>query len=99
MARVALALRGVQRARNGDLVSAVLPQREPAAHRLHALVAEVLDQGPRGPGRSVAGRAVQDQVLGAIGDSALNPRLQIALRYVLGAGDVAGGPLLGLAHI
>ena len=99
MARVALALLGRQRLRRLDLVAAVLPQREAAGHRLDVLVAEVLDQRPRGPRRAVAGGAVQDDVLGAVGDRALDPRLEIALRDVLRAGDVAGGPLLGLAHV
>ena len=83
VARVALALLGRQRPRRLDLVAAVLPQREAAGHRLDVLVAEILDQRPRRPRRAVAGRAVQDDVLGAVGDGALDPRLEIALRDVL----------------
>ena len=90
MARVALALLGRQRPRHLDLIAAVLPQREAAGHRLDVLVAEVLDQRPRRPRRAVARLAIEDHVLGAIGDRAVDPRLEIALRDVLGAGDVAG---------
>ena len=43
VARVALALLGGQRARDVDLVAAVLPQGEAAGHRLDVLVAEVVD--------------------------------------------------------
>ena len=35
----------------------------------------------------------------AIRDRTLDPRLEIAARNVLGAGDVAGVPLLGLPHV
>ena len=99
VAPVALALLGGQGARLLDLISAVLPQREAAGHRLDVLVAEVLDQRPRRPRRAVARLAVEDHVLGAIGRGALDPRLQVALGNVLGAGDVTGAPLLGLAHV
>ena len=99
MARVALALLGGHRARSLDLVAAVLPQREAAGHRLDVLVAEVLEQRAGRPGRAVARGAVQDHVLAAIGHGALDPGLEIALGHVLGAGDVTGRPLLGLAHV
>ncbi len=35
----------------------------------------------------------------AVGHDALDPRLQIATRDVLGAGKMPGGDLVGLAHI
>ena len=38
-------------------------------------------------------------MLGAVGDGALDPGLQVAARDVLRAGDVAGVELLGLAHV
>ena len=99
MARVALPLLGSQRLRRLDLVATVLPQREAAGHRLDVLVAEVLDQRPRRPRRAVARGAVEDDVLGVIGDRAVDPRLEIALRDVVRTGDVAGAPLLRLAHV
>ena len=99
VARVALALLGAQRARHLDVVAAVLPQREPAGHRLDVLVAEVLDQRARRPGRAVARGAIEHDVRRAVGTAALDPGLQIALGHVLGAGDVAGRPLLGLADV
>ena len=100
VARVALALLGGQRPRDLDLVAAVLPQREAAGHRLDVLVAEVLDQRPRRPRRAVARRrstgsraATRSGAAPSIRDS------EIALGDVLGAGDVPGRPLLGLAHV
>ena len=41
MARIALALLGGQRARDVDLIAAVLPKRDAAGHRGHVLVAHV----------------------------------------------------------
>ena len=38
-------------------------------------------------------------MLGVVGDDALDAGLQIALGDVLGPGDVAGAPFLGLAHV
>ena len=99
VARVALALLGGQRAWHIDLVPAVLPQRDPAGHRLDVLVAQILDQRPRRVRRAVARRAVQDHVAGAVRDRALDPRFEIAARHVLGAGDVTLGELLGLADV
>src|SRR6185437_4951030 len=50
-------------------------------------------------GRAVARLAVEDDVLGAVGRGALDARLQIGLGHVLGSGDVARAPLLGLTHV
>ncbi len=97
--RVTLALLGAQRLRDIDFIAAVLPQRDPAAHRFDVLVAEIVDQGPRRIRRALSGRAVQDHVLRAIGDRALDPGLEIAARHVLGSGNVAGGELLSLADV
>src|SRR2546421_686912 len=49
--------------------------------------------------RAVAGRAVEDHALRAVGDGALDAGLQVAARDVLGTRDVALVPLLGLAHV
>ena len=35
----------------------------------------------------------------AVRNHALDPRLQVAARDVLGAGEMAGGDLVGLAHV
>ncbi len=99
VARVALALFGAQRARNLDRVATVLPQREATGHRLDVLVAKVLDERPRRPGRAVARGAIQHDVGRAVRHAALDPGLEIALGHVLGPRDMAGGPLLGLAHV
>ena len=71
--RVAVALFGAHEARNVDLVAPILPQREAAGHRRDVLVAEVLDQRPRRPGRALARGAVQDHGLSAVGSGALDP--------------------------
>ena len=90
VARVALALLGREAARDLDLVAAVLPQRDPAGHRLDVLVAEVLGQRVGGERRAVARGAVEDDALRAVGDRALDARLEVAARDVLGAGQVPG---------
>ncbi len=99
MARVAVALLGAHEARNVDVVAAVLPQREAAGHRGDVLVAEVLDQRARGPGRALTGGAVQDHGLRLVRCGALDAGLEVALGHVARAGDVAGGPLLVLTHV
>ena len=52
-----------------------------------------------GEGRALAGLAVQDHVRIALGHRALDARLQIAARYVLGAGKVTRLELVRLADI
>jgi hypothetical protein len=88
VARVALALLGVERARDLHVVAAVLPERDPAAHRGHVLVAELLLEGVGGEGGAAAGGAVEDHALGAVGDRTLYARLEVAARNVHGARDV-----------
>ncbi len=97
--RVALALLGRERARDLDLVPAVLPQRDSPRHRRHFRVPEVLFERARAVRRAVTRRAVKDHVRVAVGHDALDPRLQVAPRDVLGAGQVARGELVGLAHV
>ncbi len=99
VARVAVALLGAHEARDLDLVAAILPQREAAGHRGHVLVAEILDQRARGPRGALPGGAVQDHGGGLVGRGALDARLEVALGHVPRAGEVAGGPLLVLAHV
>src|SRR5690606_6697186 len=98
VARVALALLGRQLAGLVDRVAAVLPQRDAAGHRLDVGVAEVGQRlgGERG---ARAGRAVDDDALVAVGDRAVDAGLEVAARDVRRAGQVAGVPLLGLAHV
>jgi hypothetical protein len=97
--RVALTLLGRQPARNLYLVAAVFPERDAAAQRLDALVAEVLLERAGGERRTVARRAVEDDTLGAVGHDLLDPRLEMAARHVQRTGDVAGVPLVLLADV
>ncbi len=99
VARVAVALLGGQRARDLDVVAAVLPQRDAALERLDVLVAEVLAQRAGRVGGAVARRAVEDDVLVAIGDDALDARLEVAARDVDRAGDLPGRDLVALADV
>ena len=92
VARVALALLGRERARDLDGVAAVLPQRVAAGHGLDVLVAELVAQRLGGQRRAVARGAVEDHALRAVGGGALDARLQVAARDVLGAGHVALRP-------
>ena len=99
VARVALALLVGQRLRDLDVVAAVLPQRDAAGHRRDVLVAEQLLERVRGERRALAGGAVEDDALRAVGaDGALDARLEVAARDVLGAGDVARRPTRSLSR-
>jgi hypothetical protein len=99
VARVALALLWAQRDRHVDVVAAVLPQRDAAAHRGDVLVAEVLLHRVGGERRAAAARAVEDHALRAVTDGALDARLEMAARHVDGAGDVGLLELVLLAHV
>ena len=99
VAAVALALLGRERARDLDVVAAVLPERDAAGHRLDLREAEVVDQHARGERRAVAGLAVEDHALRAVADDAVDPRLEVAARDVRGAGELALLELLGLADV
>jgi hypothetical protein len=99
VARVALALLGGERARDLDLVAAVLPQRDAAPHGRDVLVAEQLLHGVSGERRAVARGAVEDHAAGAVGHEALDPRLQVAARHVHGARQVRLLELVLLAYV
>src|SRR5262249_40820619 len=71
----------------------------PALHRSDVLVAEDLLQSVRGPGRAVAGGAVEDHAARLVGDRPLDPRLEIAPGHVDRAGNVGLVPLVLLAHV
>jgi len=88
-----------ERARHVDLVAAVLPQRDPAGHRAHVLVAEVLLQRARGVRGAIAGGAVQDQLGRAIGSGALDALLEMPARDALGAWQVSGGELFAATDV
>ena len=98
VARVAAALLGGQRAGRLDREAVALPVGEAAGERGHVLVAEVLERLRRERGARPAG-AVEDDLAGAVGNEALDPRLELAARDVDGAGDDAFLPFLALAHV
>ena len=98
VARVALALLVGELARDLDVVAAVLPQRDAAGHGRHVLVAQLLLEGLGGQRRAVARGAVQDHVVAGLG-GALDARLQVPARHVLGAREVRLLELLLLAHV
>ena len=100
VARVALALLGGERARNVDVVAAVLPERDAAAHRRDVLVAEQLLKRVGGERRAAARGAVEDHALRAVvADGALDARLQMAARHVDGARQMRLLELVLLAHV
>ena len=96
--RVAAALVGRERAGRLDREAVSLPVGEAAGERGDVLVAEVLERLGRERGARAAG-AVEDDLAGAVGDEALDPRLELAARDVDGAGDDALLPFLALAHV
>ena len=98
MPRVAAALVGRERAGRLDREAVSLPVREAAGERGDVLVAEVLQRLGGERGARAAG-AVEDDLTGAVGDEALDPRLELAARNVDGAGDDALLPFLALAYV
>src|SRR6476661_4084863 len=76
VARVALALLGREGLGDLDGVAAVLPQRDAAGHGLDVLEAQLV-QRVRGQRAALAGGAVQDHVLRAIGDLRVDARLEV----------------------
>jgi hypothetical protein len=99
VAAVALPLLGRERPRHLDRVAAVLPQRVAAGHRLDVLVAQVVAERAGGQRGAVARGAVEDHALGAVRCRALDARLEMAARHVLGTGNVPGVPFVGLADV
>src|SRR4051812_19737014 len=98
MTAVALTLFAVERARQLGRKPAALPVGVAAGERDHVLVAELLER-LRGEGRAVAGGAVEEDRLGAIGGRLLDARLEVAAREVDRARDTALGPLVQLADV
>ena len=98
VAGVALALLRGELAGDLDVVAAVLPQRVAAGHGDDVLVPQLGERGGA-EGRALAGGAVEDHALGAIGGTALDARLQVGAADVLGSGEVAGGELVVLPDV
>ena len=71
---------------------------KPPVSEVDVLVAEVL-QRLRREGRAGAAGAVEDELAGAVGDEALDPRLELAAGDVHRAGDDALLPFVALAHV
>src|SRR5215210_565384 len=99
MARVALALIGSEGARDLDVVAAVLPERDSAAHGGDILVAEQVLKRVRGERGTLAGGAVEDHALRAVRDGALDARLEMPARHVHGAREVRLLELVLLADV
>src|SRR3954469_1295688 len=98
MTAVALPLFAVERARQLGLQAAALPVGVAAGERDNVLVAELLER-LRGERRAVAGGAVEEDRLGAIGGSLLDARLEVAARDVDRARNAAFGPFVRLADV
>src|SRR5206468_7318478 len=94
----ALPLLAVERARQLGLQAAALPVGVAAGERDDVLVAELLER-LRGERRAVAGGAVEEDRLGAIGGRLLDARLEVAARDVDRARNPSLGPFVQLAHV
>ena len=99
VARVALALLRGERARDLDLVAAVLPERDAAAHGRDVLVAEQVLERLGGEGGAVARGAVEDHALRAVAHGALDAGLEVGARHVQGTRQMRLLELVLLAHV
>src|SRR5205814_3129845 len=95
---IALPFLAVERARQLGRETAALPVGVAAGERDDVLVAELLER-LRGEGRAVAGGAVEENRLGAIGGRLLDARLEVAARDVDRARNSSLGPCVQLAHV
>ena len=84
--------------RDVQWVAMALPVVDAAGQRDDVLVPELLER-PRRERRAVACGAVGDDLLGTVGDGALDPRLEPATGKVDGTGDVTLVPFLALADV
>ena len=98
MALVAVALLRGERPGGGPGPALVLPPVEPADHRGHVGVAELL-HGLGGERRADAAGAIDHHVGRLVGDPALDRGLEVAPGQVDGAGQGALLVLVGLAHV
>ena len=92
------ALVRVERAGQLRREAVALPVGVAAGERDDVLVAELLER-LRGERRARAAGAVDDDRPRAVGRRLLDPRLEVAARDVVGAGDVTVVPLVGLADV
>ena len=95
---VARPLLGVEHARQLRREAVALPVGVAAGERDDVLVAELLER-LRGERGAVAGLAVEDDRLRAVGGGALDARLEVPARHVDRAGEVAFAPLVRLADV
>jgi hypothetical protein len=95
---VALPLLAVERARQLGREAAALPVGVAAGEGDDVLVAELLER-LRGEGRAVAGGAVEEDRVGAIGGRLLDARLEVAARDVDRARNPPLGPFVQLAYV
>ena len=98
VALVAVALVRAEGPGHLEVEPVVLPAVEPARHRHDVAVAELLE-GPRRERRAHAGRAVDDDASGLVGQATLDVELELAPRDVHGAADRALVVLVGLADV
>src|SRR5213080_747090 len=98
MTAVALPLLAVERPRQLGRKAAALPVGVAAGERDDVLVAELLERLRR-EGRAVAGGAVEEDRLGAIGGRLLDARLEVAARDVDRARNPPLGPFVQLADV
>jgi hypothetical protein len=98
VATVALLLLATQDDRAIEFEAGALPALEALGHGRHVGVAHLL-QGLGGEQRADTAGAVQDHRLVAVGGDTLDVLLDVGLRHVLGARDVALLPLGRLADV
>ena len=98
VAAVAAALLVAERLRQDGREAVPLPLDVPAREVDDVDVAELLERLRREGGAGAAG-AVDDDARAAVGDGALDARLEVAARYVDRAGDVPLVPLVALADV
>src|SRR2546428_10047790 len=98
MPRVTLRLLRREARRRRPRLARILPAVEPAGHGDHVGVPELL-QSVRGHRRTDAAGAIEDRRFVLFGETILGPLLEIALRNVDRARNVARVPLVLLANV
>src|SRR5438309_2253236 len=96
--RVALRLGRREARGRRPRLAGILPAVEPACHGDHVAVPKFLES-VRGHGRTDAAGAIQDCCFVFFGETILGPLLEIALRNVDRAGNVASVPLVLFANV
>ena len=95
---VAVALVVIEDARDRVVVAEVLPAGEPAGHRDHVRVAELLERAG-GEDAPHAGGAVDDDLGVLVGEHVLDPALEMRPGEVMGGRDLAEGDLFLLPDV